>query len=407
MFPIRDTVPHARVPVVTILLIAANVAVFLFETTLTPEELERLIVLNGVVPRRYLDPAWARALHVSGLDPWPFLTSMFLHGGWFHLLANVWTLWIFGDNVEDRLGPLRYLAFYLAVGLFAGLLHLASNPHSALPTIGASGAIAGVMGAYLILFPRAQVLTLVPILFYPLFVEVPAVLYLGFWFAYQVLSGTSTVGATEAGGVAWWAHIGGFAAGCALILAAKGRRPRRRAPAGWGLLLLALLLAGCDRDPSAWRRELSSEDRHAAFLAGVAIALEHPRQAGPALRPILRYADDELAWNRAGVRAALASVERRRPELLLEYLVLKGRDRPAVLGALLPAFDRADPARQRATLELVRAHGWEEPEELRSRLVELARSMPEWVAALEAELAGGAADADQLGRFLDDVRSPH
>ena len=228
MFPIRDTIPHQHVPVMTLLVIAANVAAFAYELTLPEEALEELVSLNGIVPRRYVDGDWALGRHFRGPDLWPFLTSMFLHGGWLHLITNVWSLWIFGDNVEDRLGPLRYLALYVGCGLVAGLLHLATNPYSELPTIGASGAIAGVMGAYFVLFPRAQIVTLVPVLFYPLFLQVPAVLYLGLWFAMQLLSGATTVAGTPTDGVAWWAHIGGFAAGVVLLLLFSGARARRR-----------------------------------------------------------------------------------------------------------------------------------------------------------------------------------
>ena len=145
----------------------------------------------------------------------PFLvTSMFLHGGWLHVFSNMWTLWIFGDNVEDRLGHGRYLGFYLLSGLAAAAIHTLTNTDSTLPTIGASGAIAGVMGAYFVLFPGARVVTLIPIFFWPLFVELPAILYLGFWFLTQFYSGTLSLAAgRDAGGIAWWAHVGGFLVG--------------------------------------------------------------------------------------------------------------------------------------------------------------------------------------------------
>ena len=142
---------------------------------------------------------------------------MFLHGGWMHIIGNMWTLWIFGDNVEDRMGPLRFVCFYLLCGLAAGLVHWFTNPDSTLPTVGASGAIAGVLGAYFFLFPYARVIVLIPVLFLPFFFELPALVYLGFWALSQVLSGTlSLVGPREVGGVAWWAHVGGFMAGIVL-----------------------------------------------------------------------------------------------------------------------------------------------------------------------------------------------
>jgi membrane associated rhomboid family serine protease len=152
-----------------------------------------------------------------GLTPgayWPFLTSMFLHGSGLHLLGNMWTLWIFGDNVEDRMGPGRFVVFYLSCGLIAGIVHVMTNPDSTLPTIGASGAIAGVMGAYFLLFPRAGIVVMFPLLFIPLFFELPAMTYLAWWALSQVLSGTLSLAAAESiGGIAWWAHVGGFIAG--------------------------------------------------------------------------------------------------------------------------------------------------------------------------------------------------
>ena len=151
---------------------------------------------------------------------------MFLHGGWAHIIGNMWTLWIFGDNVEDRMGPFRFTVFYLLCGLVAGVVHYFTNADSDVPTVGASGAIAGVLGAYFVLFPRSQIVVMVPIFFYPLFFEVPAVTYLLFWALSQVFSGTlALAGPVEVGGVAWWAHVGGFSAG--LLLHPLFIRPRR------------------------------------------------------------------------------------------------------------------------------------------------------------------------------------
>jgi membrane associated rhomboid family serine protease len=158
---------------------------------------------------------------------------MFLHGGWMHILGNMWTLWIFGDNVEDRMGPVRFVVFYLLCGLAAGIVHTLTNPNSTLPTVGASGAIAGVMGAYLFLFPKSRIIVLIPIFFFPFFFELPAVTYLGFWALSQVFSGTLALGdARDVGGVAWWAHVGGFITGIALQFffvrsGAAYRRPSR------------------------------------------------------------------------------------------------------------------------------------------------------------------------------------
>ncbi len=229
MIPIRDTVPSRRLPVMTWVLIAANVAAFLFEWSLAPSQLRDLLDLCGMIPARYTDQRFARLHRLPSNDYWPFLTSMFLHGGWLHLISNMWILWIFGDNVEDRTGPIRFLLFYLASGLAAGLVHFATNPGSPVPTIGASGAIAGVMGAYLVLYPQARILTLVPVLFWPLFIEVPAVFFLGLWFFMQFFSGAlSLTNGAVAGGIAWWAHVGGFLAGIVLLGAFLQRRSRPR-----------------------------------------------------------------------------------------------------------------------------------------------------------------------------------
>jgi membrane associated rhomboid family serine protease len=229
--PIRDTIPSRYAPVVTWWLIAINVLVFYFELTLGPDQLERLAFLFGIVPARYTHPEWTRSLGLSPHDYWPFLTSMFLHGSWAHLISNMWTLWIFGDNVEDRMGPVRFLAFYLLTGLAAGMTHLLTNPDSMIPTVGASGAIAGVLGAYFFLFPRARIIAMFPIFFWPYFFEVPAVTYLFVWFMSQVFSGTlAGLMPSDVGGVAWWAHVGGFAAGVLIHRAflSPKRSPQRR-----------------------------------------------------------------------------------------------------------------------------------------------------------------------------------
>jgi membrane associated rhomboid family serine protease len=215
MFPLRDTIPSKRTPIVLWLILLANGLVFARELSLGEGDLARLIDRYGIVPARL-------ALDFEGLRQAPreyltLVTSMFLHGGWLHVLGNLWTLLIFGDNVEDRMGPLRFLVFYLLCGTVAGVVHVYFNAGSSVPTIGASGAIAGVMGAYFVLYPRARVITLIPLLFYPLFVELPAYVFLGVWFASQVLFGTASLTQPqEAGGIAFLAHVGGFAAGILL-----------------------------------------------------------------------------------------------------------------------------------------------------------------------------------------------
>ncbi|MEA3230741.1 MAG: rhomboid family intramembrane serine protease, partial [Thermodesulfobacteriota bacterium] len=206
MIPIRDTIPSRNYPVVTTAIIGINVLVYLMQLSQGGGG-DRFVYIFGLVPARYSDPRLSHYF-TTGQQLFSLFSFMFLHGGFWHLLGNMWSLWIFGDNVEDRLGPLRYLVFYLACGLASGLSHLILNTGSNVPTIGASGAIAGVMGAYFILYPRAKVLTLVPIIFIPLFFEIPAYFFLGFWFLLQFLN--ATAGHGTAGGIAWWAHIGGF-----------------------------------------------------------------------------------------------------------------------------------------------------------------------------------------------------
>jgi membrane associated rhomboid family serine protease len=206
MIPIRDTIRSETYPIVNSLMIAVNVLVFFVELS-QRQELNKFIYAYGLVPARYSIPQIS-AYFTAGQQAIAFLTFMFLHGGFLHLLGNMWFLYIFGDNVEDRLGHLRYLVFYLVCGLASGISHLALNWHSEIPTIGASGAIAGVMGAYFILYPKAKVLTLIPIFFFFQFLEVPAFLFLGVWFLFQFLSAAGT--SAQMGGIAWWAHIGGF-----------------------------------------------------------------------------------------------------------------------------------------------------------------------------------------------------
>ena len=211
MIPLRDNVPSRTVPFVTYFLIGANVLAFLFELSLGPD-LERFVQVFGMVPARVVSILF-EAPQYTFFAVAPFLTSIFIHGGWLHLLGNMLYLYIFGDNVEAELGHFRYLVFYLGCGVAASAVHLFSNAGSEVPTVGASGAIAGVLGAYFLLFPTAKVLTLVPIFFFITVIEVPAVLFLGLWFLIQFLSGSAALGSATTTGVAWWAHIGGFAVG--------------------------------------------------------------------------------------------------------------------------------------------------------------------------------------------------
>ena len=213
MIPLRDTVRSRNFPVVNTGFIIVNIVAFIWQLSLGPR-LEEAFYLFGVVPIRYSDPTVA--VHFTTLQQlFPFLSSIFLHGGVFHILGNMWFLYIFGDNVEDHLGHIRYFLFYLLCGIAAGLIHLLTNWNSKIPTIGASGAIAGVMGGYLLLYPRARILTLVPIFFFIQLFEIPAFIFLGYWFLIQILSGSLTP--SDVGGVAWWAHVGGFVSGLILV----------------------------------------------------------------------------------------------------------------------------------------------------------------------------------------------
>ena len=202
MIPLYDTLHSRRFPIVNWLLIALNVLVFLYEISLSPSALDRLTRTWGLVPAHLI--AHPATVWVT------IFTAMFLHGGWFHILSNMWVLFIFGDNIEDRLGGVRYLVFYLLSGAAAGLLESFVLQGSGVPMIGASGAIAGVLGAYLILYPRARIASLVPIIFIFTIIEIPATLFLLFWFVSQIFSGWLTLQGSNGSGVAWWAHVGGF-----------------------------------------------------------------------------------------------------------------------------------------------------------------------------------------------------
>jgi membrane associated rhomboid family serine protease len=201
MIPLRDVIPSRTTPYITVTIIILNVLAWLFELALPADVRTLFLQVYGVVPADF---------HATTL-----ITSMFLHGGWMHVLGNMWYLWIFGDNVEDRLGHGRFIVFYLLCGIIAALGQIAIDPQSTLPTIGASGAIAGVMGAYFVLYPRSRVLTLIPLIIFWEIIELPAIVLLGFWFVIQLFSaGTIAVTAsTGGGGVAFAAHVAGFVVG--------------------------------------------------------------------------------------------------------------------------------------------------------------------------------------------------
>jgi hypothetical protein len=225
MIPLRDENPSSTVPVVTRAIIVLNVAVFAYQLLLG-SRLTSFVNAYALVPAHLAGAFAGSAPLVPALAT--LFTSVFIHGGWLHLIGNMWYLWIFGDNVEDRLGHAAYLVFYLAAGLASGLLHTALQPSSTTPTVGASGAIAGVLGAYVVLYPRARVITLVPLFFFFPVVPIAAIFYLGFWFILQIFSGALSLAYGASGGVAWWGHIGGFAFG--LLVGALSRTRGPRAP---------------------------------------------------------------------------------------------------------------------------------------------------------------------------------
>ncbi|HOW18126.1 MAG TPA: rhomboid family intramembrane serine protease [Phycisphaerae bacterium] len=256
MIPIRDSIPSRSAPVVNYGIIAVNIAVFLVQLSAGPQA-ANLIDRYAMIPARVTRPdapvfipevhyyrtpfgIIRRVARQPILSP-PFpayltlLTCIVLHGSWLHLLGNCWFLYIFGDNVEDRLGHLLYLLFYVFSGMGASLIYWAVDPFSTVPVIGASGAIAGVLGAYFLLYPHAHVLTLIPVFIFPWILVLPAYVFLGVWFLFQFLQGSSALTTGQTGGVAWWAHIGGFLVG------------------GGGLLVLKY--TGLLRPPPTWRRQ--------------------------------------------------------------------------------------------------------------------------------------------------------
>jgi membrane associated rhomboid family serine protease len=213
MIPLRDVIPSRSTPYITVTLIVLNAIAWLYELTIPGDLLPVFLQLYGVVPADFSTPT--------------LISSMFLHGSWMHFIGNMWYLWIFGDNVEDRVGHGRFIVFYLLCGIVAALGHVGMDPSSTLPTIGASGAIAGVMGTYFVLYPHSRVLTAIFIFFFLDLVEIPAIFFLGIWFLMQLFNGVGSIGASASttGGVAFWAHVFGFLAGLLCGLFARMREP--------------------------------------------------------------------------------------------------------------------------------------------------------------------------------------
>jgi len=219
VFPLSDSIKSSKRPYVNIMLIIVNVLVFFYQLSLGGE-IRYFFLEYGLVPLKVFAPSDLVYVHEKII---PFFTSMFLHGGWFHLISNMYFLFIFGDNVEDDLGHVRYFFMYILFGLAAAITQVVMFSTSGIPTIGASGAVAGVMGYYFLRYPHATVYTLVFIVFFVTIVEIPAIIFLGLWFFIQFLNGSMQTAAGVVGGVAWWAHIGGFLAGFIVCLIRKSR----------------------------------------------------------------------------------------------------------------------------------------------------------------------------------------
>jgi len=219
MIPIRDSQRSQSIPIISILIICVCSYIFAFTLTLSPEDIPGFLNRYGLIPSKFFHSSYLSHSGVAGMPGSVLLTTLFLHGSLLHILANMWSLWIFGDNVEDRFGHIGFFIFYFFCGIVASLTHVWFQSESPMPTVGASGAIAGVMGAYLTMFPRAKILVLIPLLLWPLYVEVPAVLFVGLWAYTQVMQGLNTLQDPTLpfqGGVAWWAHVGGFLCGILL-----------------------------------------------------------------------------------------------------------------------------------------------------------------------------------------------
>jgi hypothetical protein len=223
VIPLKDLSARKSVPIVTLLLIAANVVVFIHQVTIPDAQADKFIKTFALVPLK-IQYALAGTHHVTLAQALiPLFTCMFLHGGFLHILGNMWFLWVFGGNVEDRLGPFVYLLFYLVCGIGSSVAQLLFSWGSPVPSLGASGAISGVLGAYVVFFPASRILTLIPLFIFWFTLRIPAIVFIGLWFLVQFLSGIGSLGMASAGGVAWWAHVGGFLIGFVL---AKGARAR-------------------------------------------------------------------------------------------------------------------------------------------------------------------------------------
>lgn len=231
MIPLKDNIPSDKHPIVTYLLILINIGVFLYEVSLG-NTVDNFIITYGIIPGRDFFPLLLYDWFELPSFLYRSVTSMFIHGGWIHIIGNILYLWLFGDNVEDRLGHFRFVLFYLLSGIVASIAECYVHPYSDIPVVGASGAISGVIGAYIFFYPYAKIIMMVPLFFfYPYFFELPALLFVIFWFIEQLLNGLFELSVIlRQGGVAWWAHIGGFITGLVLTFILKPKRRRERFP---------------------------------------------------------------------------------------------------------------------------------------------------------------------------------
>ncbi|SIO30118.1 rhomboid family intramembrane serine protease [Halodesulfovibrio marinisediminis] len=217
MIPLHDSIPRVHTPYMLYAITTACSLIFVFEMLLPLPQLTEFFYLYGVVPARFTNPEWAARMHFPPDAGYVFLTHLFIHGGWMHILINMWFLWIFGDNIEDVMGPTRFLIFYLVCGAVATGINILFTPTSTIPVVGASGAVAGIMGAYFLLYPHARVLTLIPVIIIPFFFYLPALFFLLLWAGIQIVLGIASLTGHASSSVAWWAHIGGFLCGIILL----------------------------------------------------------------------------------------------------------------------------------------------------------------------------------------------
>ncbi len=291
MIPIATSVETREIPAAVIGLIIANLLVFLIQTSLAPGLAEDFIYQNGLVPARYTNPGLVDQFGLAPTNFFPFFTNSFMHAGWLHLLVNMWTLWLFGKPLEERLGTPRFVLVYLLSGLAASIAHFLFNLASPVPAVGASGAIAGLLGGYTLLYPRARVMLLTPVLFFPVVYRLPAMIYTGLWLVFQLVPGIADLFVRDQlGGIAWWAHIGGLAAGAVLVkfIGAPKRHPREIGPGR------SVIPTDTNRP---WLLDKKFMERHRHEMLA---AVSRPRLAPDEPRPETDWEDeDEKPWDQS------------------------------------------------------------------------------------------------------------